>query len=213
MTKKTNKTDTISNIITAASAVFAERGLADANIQEIADHAGVTKQLVYHYFQNKNQLFACVIDRSSDDAMPGLIDELNQANITGQPPVLALRKLIDKTLEIYYKNPLMASLADDGIRYHCNNDTPRNQFARLGPELTEMLREILRRGKEEGVFRQDIDPDLLFATIGLIAGSTFTNRYVVNVLGKIDPTTEDGERLWRPFIVDLIASGVEVRNG
>ncbi|MGB1907320.1 MAG: TetR/AcrR family transcriptional regulator [Spongiibacter sp.] len=212
MTKKANKTDTIGNILEAASAVFAERGLAEANIQEIAERAGVTKQLVYHYFQNKNQLFGCVIDRSSSDAMPGLIAELRASKITEQLPMQALRKLIDRTLEIYYRNPLMASLADDGIRYHCSNETPRNQFAELGPELTEMLREILLRGQASGEFRDGVDPDLLFATIGLIAGSTFTNRYVVNVLGKFDPTTAEGEAKWRPFIVDLIASGVEKRN-
>tara|TARA_R110001583_G_scaffold187287_1_gene348456 strand:+ start:22496 stop:23203 length:708 start_codon:yes stop_codon:yes gene_type:complete len=213
LTKKSNKSDTISNIINAASVVFAESGLADANIQDIADRAGVTKQLVYHYFQNKNQLFACVIDMSSDDPMQGLISELHQSNITTtMPPTQALCELIDKTLGVYYKHPLMASLADDGIRYHGNHDTPRNQFVRLGPELTQMLREILARGQASGEFREDINPDLLFGMIGLIAGSTFTNRYVVNVLANIDPTSEDGAALWRPFVVDLISSGVLKRS-
>jgi AcrR family transcriptional regulator len=212
LTKKGSKSDTISNIISAAGAVFAESGLADSNIQDIADRAGVTKQLVYHYFKNKNQLFACVIDASSDDSMQTLISELQQSNISSMAPVLALYELIDKTIEVYYKHPLIASLAGDGIRYHGSHETPRNEFARLGPELTKMLGEIVRRGKASGEFRESINPDLLFATIGLIAGSTFTNRYVVSVLGNIDPTSDEGAALWRPFIVDLISAGVLKRN-
>ena len=40
-------------LITAAVAEFSRNGFAGARVDEIARSAGVNKQLVYHYFENK----------------------------------------------------------------------------------------------------------------------------------------------------------------
>src|SRR3954471_15422526 len=55
-------------ILEAAFAVFAERGLAAARLEDIAKRAGVSKGTIYLYFSNKEELFREVV-RSTVIAM------------------------------------------------------------------------------------------------------------------------------------------------
>jgi TetR/AcrR family transcriptional regulator len=47
-------------IIHAASGVFEEKGFDGARMQEIADHAGVNKAMLYYYFHSKEDLFTTI---------------------------------------------------------------------------------------------------------------------------------------------------------
>jgi AcrR family transcriptional regulator len=48
-------------ILDAALAVFGERGLAAARLEDIARHAGLSKGTIYLYFSNKEELFREVV--------------------------------------------------------------------------------------------------------------------------------------------------------
>src|SRR5690606_12855841 len=49
-------------LIAAAVAEFAGKGFAGARVDEIAAAAGVNKQLVYHYFDNKQGLYLVALE-------------------------------------------------------------------------------------------------------------------------------------------------------
>lgn len=49
--------NTQSKILTAAIAVFSERGRDGAKMQEIADYAGINKAMLHYYFRSKDLLF------------------------------------------------------------------------------------------------------------------------------------------------------------
>ena len=63
------KRATLARLLKEARLAFSEKGLAGARVDDIARAAGVTKQLVYHYFQSKEQLFASVLDESAQDLL------------------------------------------------------------------------------------------------------------------------------------------------
>jgi AcrR family transcriptional regulator len=52
-----NRERTRGRIVAGARAEFAARGYAGARMAHIAQRAGVTKELIYHYFRSKEQLF------------------------------------------------------------------------------------------------------------------------------------------------------------
>jgi TetR/AcrR family transcriptional regulator len=60
MTEKDKLTE--ERIFEAAKAVFAERGMDGARMQEIADRAGINKSLLHYYFRSKEKLFNAVFD-------------------------------------------------------------------------------------------------------------------------------------------------------
>ena len=55
MEKKLVKTQ--ENILEAARTIFAQKGLAGARMQEIADNAGINKALLHYYYKTKDKLF------------------------------------------------------------------------------------------------------------------------------------------------------------
>ncbi|MCC6792317.1 MAG: TetR family transcriptional regulator [Thermomicrobiales bacterium] len=56
-----NVESTKQRLLAAATAEFAERGMAGARIDRIAEQAGANKALIYAYFGNKEQLFGCAL--------------------------------------------------------------------------------------------------------------------------------------------------------
>ena len=53
-------------IFEAATAVFEEKGLDGARMQDIADRAGINKALLHYYFRSKEKLFNAVFDNLAD---------------------------------------------------------------------------------------------------------------------------------------------------
>ena len=60
-------------ILAAAQAVFLEKGLAGARMQEIADRAGINKALLHYYFRSKEKLSVLVINRAVGELLPRLM--------------------------------------------------------------------------------------------------------------------------------------------
>jgi len=72
-------------ILEAAARLFAERGYAEADTQELADRLGVGKGTLYRYFPTKRELFLAAVDRllrqlrqAVDDSLVGVQDPLDQ---------------------------------------------------------------------------------------------------------------------------------------
>lgn len=56
--------ETQENILAAARTIFAQKGLAGARMQEIADNAGINKALLHYYYKNKEKLFEQVFEEA-----------------------------------------------------------------------------------------------------------------------------------------------------
>lgn len=70
-----NRERTRGSIVAAARAEFAARGYSGARMEQIAQRAGVKKELIYHYFRGKEQLFEEVrteqlADAEAEHALP-----------------------------------------------------------------------------------------------------------------------------------------------
>ncbi|WP_328442905.1 MULTISPECIES: TetR family transcriptional regulator [unclassified Amycolatopsis] len=52
-------------LLEAATAEFAEHGLAGGRIDRVAERAGANKRLIYVYFGDKNQLFDAVVEEEA----------------------------------------------------------------------------------------------------------------------------------------------------
>lgn len=70
-------------LIEVAEAVFAERGIAAASMDEIAGRAGVTKPILYDHFGSKDGLLAAVIARAGAElgnAVEGAVADARDAD-------------------------------------------------------------------------------------------------------------------------------------
>jgi AcrR family transcriptional regulator len=56
--------ETQEKILAAARTIFAQKGLAGARMQEIADHAGINKALLHYYYKSKENLFEQIFEEA-----------------------------------------------------------------------------------------------------------------------------------------------------
>ena len=73
---------TAKKLLTAARREFAGSGLAGARVDEIAARAGVNKQLVYHYFGDKDALYLAVLEWVYEEIRA----QERKLNLEGLPP-------------------------------------------------------------------------------------------------------------------------------
>jgi AcrR family transcriptional regulator len=155
-------------ILDAALAVFAERGLAAARLDDIARLAGVSKGTIYLYFANKEELFRGVV-RSTVIAFIEQSEAQFQAE---RDPRRALASWMDGHWAWIRSAtyPAMSRLVASELRdfpdlhaFYANEVVGRAQ---------RLICDILERGMDDGVFRR-MDPlvaarmlSALFATHG-----------------------------------------------
>jgi AcrR family transcriptional regulator len=200
------KACTIRRLLTAARFQFAHNGYADTRIDDIARAAGVTKQLVYHYYRDKEELFSCVLEDVSANVMHDLLG----SDFESQPPEAAFRALIDIMIEHYVEDPMLGRLAAEGIRYHNWHGT-QSEYLRRAPALLTKFERILQRGVTGGTFRPDFDTRALLGMVVLAASGAFTNRYSLSVILGIDSASPEGIAKWRKSISDLLVGSILAR--
>ncbi|MBN2212906.1 MAG: TetR/AcrR family transcriptional regulator [Bacteroidales bacterium] len=58
-----NDKQTEEKIFESATAVFIDKGMDGARMQDIADHAGINKSLLHYYYRTKERLFNAVFEK------------------------------------------------------------------------------------------------------------------------------------------------------
>src|SRR3954463_15689953 len=111
-TRRRDPAATQRKLLTAARREFAAQGLAGARVDEIAERAGVNKQLVYHYFGDKDALYLAVLEWVYAD----IREQERQLNLEGLPPGKPLRNLIEAWFVYLATTPVFIVLLNDENR-------------------------------------------------------------------------------------------------
>ena len=93
-------------ILDVAATLFAERGFAGADTQELAEQVGVGKGTLYRYFPSKRELFLAAADR----AMRRLRECLDAAVATRDDPLEQIAVAIEAFLGFFDEHPEFAEL-------------------------------------------------------------------------------------------------------
>ncbi|HKK27506.1 MAG TPA: TetR/AcrR family transcriptional regulator [Gemmatimonadota bacterium] len=87
-------------ILRGALEVFGETGFHRATVEEVARRAGVSKGLIYNYFESKTALLEAIV-RERMEANADLLLEVRE----GEEPPARLRRLLEGTVGIVLENP------------------------------------------------------------------------------------------------------------
>src|ERR1700681_2548457 len=99
-------------LLVAARREFAQSGLAGARVDEIAARAGVNKQLVYHYFGDKDALYLAVLEWVYEEIRA----QERKLNLEGLAPERAIKKLIESPFDHLAAHPDFIVLLNDENR-------------------------------------------------------------------------------------------------
>ena len=145
--------DTKERIRTQAAELFIKYGVRSVSMDDIANHLGMSKKTIYQYYADKDELVDAVImteilynENCCRDDQNGAENAIHELFLT-----------LDKVLDMFRSmNP---SVLYDLEKYHPKAFQKfykhKNEF------LYNVIRENLNRGIREGLFREDINVELL----------------------------------------------------
>lgn len=120
-------------ILDATRVLFDERGVRDAQIEDIARAVGINRAIIYRHFSGKEELFALTL--------VGYLDELDARLSEADDPAADARTRLRRITEAFM---------DFGIEFPAFVDCAQTLMRRPGPELLEEVSEgaVYRLGKE-----------------------------------------------------------------
>lgn len=200
----TSKAETLKRIIDAARNNFAVSGFQNASMETIAREAGVTKQLLYHYYGSKNDLFEAVLNEQAET----ILSALTKMDLTQMTTAEGLRRFLEFAFDQYRADPAVPALAQEAIAFHKEHGQTVGRFAVLAPALHQKMTELIERGIERGEFRADADADLFPAMAVLATLGGFYNAYMLSGLAGFDTTSPEGMDRWRNYAIDFVVSAI-----
>lgn len=160
-----------SQILEAATLVFAERSFADADVQEIADKIGVGKGTIYRYFPSKEELFLAAVDHG----MRNLKSAVDSAADSSKPPLKRVAAGVLAYLKFFDEHPEIVELLVQERAYFRDRTKPTyfvHRDANMGP-WRDLFRDLIR----SGVVRELSVEHITEFISDLLYGMMFTNYF------------------------------------
>lgn len=187
-------------LLTAARREFSDRGLAGARVDEIAARAGVNKQLVYHYFGDKDALYRAVIEWVYEEIRA----RERELNLDGLPPEQAIKKLIESSFDYLAAHPDFIVLLNDENRGGARHVRGSRKLEAMHSPLVSMVSSILSEGVKAGVFRKGINAVHLYISIAALSYFYFSNTPTLSAIFGKNLSSQAARLTRRKHVVDLV---------
>jgi AcrR family transcriptional regulator len=198
---------TRADILAVATREFADRGYAGARINEIADKTSTTKRMIYYYFGGKEQLYVAVLEQAYS-RIRSLEQELDVEHLD---PVEAIRELAGLTFDHHESHPDFIRLVSIENIHRAEHIARSTVLSGLANPAVDVLRAILQRGWDSGVFRDDVDALDVHQVISAFCIFRTANRHTFGaIFGRdmLDPARRDHQRR---MLGDLVVSYLTAR--
>lgn len=202
VSEKPRKRDSIGTqdkILAAAQMEFARRGYDGARVDAIIARAKISKNLLYHHFSSKEELYVKVLERTYE-AMRRRQEEIP---LTGLEPVAAIRRLCDATFQTFIEEPeVIVMMNSENIhrgRHVAKSPIIRQLYSRLAGAVDAILRE----GERKGVFRPGVDAIDLYISISAMGYFYISNRFTLSMIFDRDLMRSDYLEQHRATIIDM----------
>ena len=191
---------TRANILEIATEEFAEKGFSGARVDDIAARTDTSKRMIYYYFGDKEGLFVAVLE-----AAYARIRQIEASlNLDHLEPESALRALVGFTFD--YQN------ANEGfIRLVMVENIHRGVHLARSGNIEELnvpaiatLRDIYRRGRASGAFRDGVDEIDLHMSISALCFFNVANRATFSRIFQRDMTSPQALARRREIVIDTI---------
>lgn len=191
---------TMADILAVATREFADKGLAGARIDEIAEATRTSKRMIYYYFGSKEGLYVAVLE----DAYRRIRSIEAELHLEDLAPEDALRRLVGFTYDYQLANP-------DFIRLVMTENIHRGEFLAQSKSIQQLnvpaidaVRAVYQRGVKAGVFRKDVDPVDLHMSISALCFFNVANRHTFGLIFKRDLDSPRAVGARRDSIVEMV---------
>ncbi|MDB5651208.1 MAG: transcriptional regulator, TetR family [Hyphomicrobiales bacterium] len=187
-------------LLTHATVEFARKGFDGARVDSIALRCKLSKNMLYYYFKSKEGLFVAVLERMYEK----LRSQQKDLAVRASDPVSALEQLVQHTFNALLDNPEAIRLMNEENRHKGKHIRQSKRMRDLYNPLVETIRFILERGREDGVFRDGIDPAFVYLSLSSLCYHYLSNQYTLEVALGVDLGSEKARANWLVHITELM---------
>jgi len=191
---------TMADIIEVATREFADKGLAGARIDVIADAMRTSKRMIYYYFGSKEALYVAVLEEAYR-RMRAIEAELHLDDL---PPEDALRKLVGHTVDYQLAHPEFIRLVMTENIHRGEYLARSKSIQKLNVPAIDGLRRVYERGVADGVFRVGLDPIDLHMSISALSVFNVANRHTFALIFKRDLESPAALIRRRDSIIEMV---------
>jgi len=160
--KRRDATSTKKKIIQNAMILFSEKGFDGTSVDDIAKKSTINKAMIFYYFKSKSGLYEVIMS----DLFASIYDAIVDAKESTDNPLSDLHIFIKTYALFCQKYPylpalMLRELSDGGKRL------PEMMFAGM-QQLFKLLSDILKKGEEEGCFKENIPIVVHFMITGTL---------------------------------------------
>lgn len=190
------------HILNIASKEFSAHGYDGARIDAIVARCKISKNLVYHYFDNKEALFIEVMERSYQ----AMRDRQNDLPLSGDDPLKEMRELVTKTIQHLINQPEFHRLLATENLHKAAHIRKSKAIAAMFNPLPTALSRVLESGKNKGIFRRDADWVDLYVSISGLGAYFITNRYTLSYVLGVDLGDKQRQAFRLKHAADMVMS-------
>ena len=157
-------------IVSAASVLFMEKGIAQTSMDDIAKAAGYSKATLYVYFENKEEIVGVLVLNSMKKLDESICAALMQHKTTKERYDGICRGLVQYQEEF----PLYFKMVLDKINVDPEREDvlpEEKETYQIGEEINEKIKHFLVSGIEQGDLREDLAlMPVIFNFWGMLSG-------------------------------------------
>jgi AcrR family transcriptional regulator len=188
------------NILEIAAQEFADKGLAGARVDEIADKINSSKRMIYYYFGGKEQLYRAVLE----EAYAKIRARESAANYAAMNAEDALQQYVGHTFDYHAEHPEFVRLVmNENIHYGAHIGAVPGIKER-NRSVIATLQEIVGKGAKEGRFRKGIDPVELHMLVSALCFYNVSNRYTFAANFGVDMGLPKVAKRRREVVIETI---------
>jgi AcrR family transcriptional regulator len=187
------RTENQRRILEVAIREFAEKGMAGARVAEIANQAGVNKQLLYYYFESKEGLFTAALGRMVSVSRRVMNAQWGDGTY-GEQMLGALHpKAIERRQTL--RRLWVWEALERGDEPILLEDERREVWA----QATDLIRDA----QKDGSIDEGFDAEMVMLAVDALFNSPWMMPQVTKLITGMDPSTEAFRERMRTFMAQV----------
>jgi AcrR family transcriptional regulator len=173
-----NADETKERILEAATRIFGGKGFDGARVDDIAETAKINKQMLYHHFGNKDDLFTAVLER----AYRNIRTQEAALDLSALRADAAVLKLVEFTWTYYVAHPDFIRLLNSENQLEARHLKSSKNTREINADHIGLMKKLLARGRKEGSIRTGIDAMQLSVNISALGFFYLMNRHTLSTV-------------------------------
>ncbi len=146
-----------SDILKAATRVFADKGYHTATMQDIARQAEYAVGTIYLYFKDKQSLYLALIDGKVEELIRSAKKNIDNTQGTMEK----IKVLMEEEFSYFEENRdfFRIYFSEGGLGNWTIKDKLYMSTIKKFVKFMDYVADIMREGQKEGIIRKDLDPE------------------------------------------------------